>query len=55
MRGQQSSLCKSHRSRTTYYSNTGWVPYHSKLSHKNTDRFLTMNKTHSQQQDLPLN
>ena len=55
MIGQRSSLCKFHRSRTSYHSKMGWVPYQRKLSHNNTSRFLTINQSCSQQSYWPSN
>ena len=55
IRGQQSSLFEHHRSRTSYHSNTTWVPYQSRLSHKITSRFLTVSQLYSQQSAWPLN
>ena len=49
MRGQQSSLCQRHSSRTSYHSNTGWVTHQRKLSNKSNGQFLTINQYFSQQ------
>ena len=55
MRGQQWSLWKQHSSRNSYHSKTGWVPHHSKLSHKSNSWFLSINYPRSQQSYLPSN
>ena len=48
IRGQLSSLCQCHISRTSCHAKTGWVPYQRKLSHNSTGLFLTINQPLSQ-------
>ena len=55
MRGQRLSLCQQHISKTSHHSKTGWVLYQRKISHKITDRFITINQPCSQQSSWPSN
>ena len=55
MRGLRLSLCERHSLRNSYHSNIEWLMYHIKLSHKITGKFLTVDKSISQQSACPSN
>ena len=49
MRGLWSNFCKYHSSRTSYHSNTEWVPYQIKLSHFRTGQIIKVEQSCCQQ------
>ena len=46
MIGQRSNVCQRHIQRTSFNSNTVWLPYQMKLSCKSTAIFPTINQPH---------
>ena len=55
MRGLWLSFFKLHSPRTSYHSNTEWVPYQRKTSQLRTGRIPTVNQFCSKQSAWPLN
>ena len=55
MKGQISTLCQCHISRTGYHSNLGQLPYQRKLSHNSTGLFPNIKQPRSQQSVSPSN